>query len=310
MLLLPLKKLFRWHRREIKYDLLSRLAPDDNSRLVDVLQRLALDQRQNYKRNRHNIDLFFQYAQAANFAANQDRLERVLELGTGYSSMLLHRVRRDGTSIYSLDGRPIDDYDIAPVLLSLQGDVEFINGFSVTSLQMKEFYTGQSRGIFLDIPADRLRQALQDFIQPVESKYSKALGLAVGVDDFSRRCLDLLFDADGVRCLSSLFPGICLEESRFSQSTGDSALQALLKEAPEFDFIFFDCGEFSSMVEWTILKDRIRPGGLAVFHDIYFPKSVKNFLVAAAVTVDKEWEILYRDRTTPQGLLIARKRSA
>lgn len=304
---LSLKARFRWHRKLVKYDLLSRFKPDAHSRLVDVLRRSALDQRQNPAKNRHNLDLFFLYAHAANCAANLPRLERTLELGTGYSSVLLHRVRRPETRMFSIDGRPIDDYDIATPLLALRDEVDFINGFTITRAQMDGFYDGESRALFLDTPAATLREHLPAFIVPHGGPYAQALGLRPEAPDFVERCLGLLFEGDKVRCLKSLLPKIYEREAAFTQPEGASAMEGLLAEVEFFDYIFFDCGEFSSLVEWTLLKDRIRPGGLAVLHDIYFPKSTKNFLLAAAIAASEDWTVLHQDRTTPQGLLIAQK---
>ena len=48
-------------------------------------------------------------------------------------------------------------------------------------------------------------------------------------------------------------------------------------------------------------------GSYALLHDIYYPKSIKNFLVAIYLELDDSWEILYLDNASPQGGLVAIK---
>ena len=75
----------------------------------------------------------------------------------------------------------------------------------------------------------------------------------------------------------------------------------------DWDLIFFDSGEVSTMPEWEITRDQINAGTLVAFHDIYFPKSMKSFLPCASLILDPRWEVLYVDNSTIQGLLVARK---
>ena len=81
----------------------------------------------------------------------------------------------------------------------------------------------------------------------------------------------------------------------------------ILENNIEYDFIFFDSGELSSLVEWVLLENQIKIGGYAILHDIYFPKSIKNFLVASFINISKNWEIVYKDLSTTQGMLVAKR---
>jgi len=78
-------------------------------------------------------------------------------------------------------------------------------------------------------------------------------------------------------------------------------------QGSNWDFVFFDGGELSSVMEWIKLKDRIAVGGMAAFHDIFFPKSFKNFIVCASLLADPGWTVVFVDDTTNQGLLMARR---
>lgn len=294
-----------WQRKMLRYDLISRFSPDADSALVDALQRLALDRRRAPVKHRHALGVFFQYVHAANLVRNLKPLGTVLELGRGYSTVVLASVLPPETRFFSVDGKPVARYDIAPCLAGLNGRVRFVDGFTITADQMCAFYDGQDKDRFLGRPAGDILGVLPDFFLPAQGPYAAAMGLPPDRPDFARRCRDALARRDRLRCLSQLFPQDLASELRYSAQGRDTALDAVFAQVPTFDAVFFDCGEFSSMVEWELLKDRIRPGGLAVFHDIYFPKSVKNFLVCAAVATDPAWQVLYRDASTPQGLLAA-----
>jgi len=297
----------KWQKKMLKYLLKGVFQPDAASKLIETLKKLALDTRNNPEKNPHNLQIFFQYAQAANFIANLDPLQNVLEIGRGYSTMLLAFFKKPETRLFSIDAKPIEDYDIADPLRFIENDVDFINGFTVTDAEMRSFYNRESKDNFLDTDASKIKDAVPEYIRPDSGKYAKALGLNPLKNEFTKSCLDTLFDGQKPRCLGALFPEILTREMRYAETQGPGVLDGLLKKVQVLDAVFLDCGEFSSMIEWMKVKDRIRKHGLAIFHDIYFPKSVKNFLVCAAISASKDWETLYQDATTPQGLLIVRR---
>lgn len=115
-----------------------------------------------------------------------------------------------------------------------------------------------------------------------------------------RRLLDLFSAGKNFANEISFLQGID------SQGKG-SVIDKLTADGAHWDFIFFDSGELASMIEWPMLKDNISIGGYAAFHDIYFPKSIKNILPCAAVLADPDWEMVFCDDSTKQGLLIAQR---
>ena len=297
----------KWQKKMLKYHLKGVFQPDAASKLIETLKKLALDTRNNPEKNPHNLQIFFQYAQAANFTANLNPLKNVLEIGRGYSTMLLAFLKKPETKMFSIDAKPIENYDIAEPLGFIKNNVEFINGFTVTDAEIRSFYNGESKDNFLDTDASAIKKAILEYIRPSSGEYTQALGLNASSNNFAGACLDKLFDGQKLRCMGALFPEILTREMRYAETKGPGVLDGLLKKVDVFDSVFLDCGEFSSMIEWMKVKDQIRKHGLAIFHDIYFPKSVKNFLICAAVRASKDWEILYQDATTPQGLIIARR---
>jgi hypothetical protein len=85
-------------------------------------------------------------------------------------------------------------------------------------------------------------------------------------------------------------------------------IRKILKENSDLDldFFFSDCGEYCGYPEWLIVKDVIKKGGIFAAHDIYYPKSIKNFKVVEEIEKSKEWKVLEKTKTR-QGLFIAVK---
>ena len=75
----------------------------------------------------------------------------------------------------------------------------------------------------------------------------------------------------------------------------------------KWDVIYFDSGELSTNVECIKLERSFNPGALIGFHDVYFPKSFKSWLPCAALTMSNDWNVLYKDSSTSQGMLIAER---
>lgn len=84
-------------------------------------------------------------------------------------------------------------------------------------------------------------------------------------------------------------------------------VRSLLADGREWDMVFLDSGELVSMVEWMLVRDCVAPGGLVVLHDVFFPKSLKNVVVAGAISASPDWDVLHVDETTIQGLMVARR---
>jgi len=93
----------------------------------------------------------------------------------------------------------------------------------------------------------------------------------------------------------------------FDAMKGVGACHRIAASETPINAVFFDCGEASSFAEFIALESRLTTGSYVLLHDIYFPKSIKNFLLAALLTIDPEWEVLYQDLVSPQGGLVAIK---
>jgi len=297
-----------WQRKMLRQGLASALDPNADDLLIQVQRKLALDARRHPAKSGTGPRVFAQYMTAAQFAASLPGPARVLELGRGYSTVALSWSLPPDALLVSVDAKPVSAYDIHTPLARLAERVRFEDGFTITGEQMGRAYEPRALTDLLG-PGDALRRALPDFLVPAQSPYAGALGLnGMDAEALARACLERMFQGGEVLGPDRLLPEMYARDSRFVAPGPPSVLDRLMEEFESFDAVFFDCGEFSSLPEWSLLSDRIRPGGLAVFHDVYFPKSVKNYLICAAVAASADWEILYRDRSTPQGLVVARRR--
>lgn len=296
-----------WQINCIKNNVANKFTPDYMSALSNILKIITIDTK--YNNDKFNFECFFQYIQSINFARNT-RIDVALEIGTGYSTFLLPRIKNESNKLISLDATSMDKFNYSRQLRIIEKDIEFMTDFSVTIDEMKDFYNGKPKQVFLDTDADQLKEAVKRFIKNnYDHIYYLELGIGESVNqgNIINQILEKLFQDNQINCFSTLFPSRFKSDFAFAGSKRKSALDKILDRYDSLDYVFFDCGELSSMIEWMKLKDHIRVGGLAAFHDIYFPKSIKNFMVCAAIHCSSKWRIIYQDESTPQGLLVAEK---
>ena len=243
---------------------------------------------------------------------------RVLELGAGLSTGLWARYAdQTGAEVTSVcaEFAPTRSYlSETPEGDLLDRVVQCVEGFTVTGDQVESFYDAGPRDSFAGIPVKDIASALPLFSTPLKRgpRNGRVRLLRQQFSD-SASAKDILFPDGRLQIppvvLDAFSDGLRYENELAMLRTAESEGRAgvLQQLTGEWDLIFFDSGELSTIVEWTLLCDRIAPGGFVALHDIYFPKSVKNCLVAAAVVADPSWEVVYVDDSTSQGLLIARR---
>ena len=100
------------------------------------------------------------------------------------------------------------------------------------------------------------------------------------------------------------------DEFDFLKSTKSKGALANLLRKNRPNLIFLDSGEFSTLAEFLVVDDLAEMGTIILVHDIVFPKSIKGFLIGALLTASPKWEILWVDRSTPQGMLAAVRKQA
>jgi len=75
----------------------------------------------------------------------------------------------------------------------------------------------------------------------------------------------------------------------------------------DFDpnLIYLDSGEFSTFIEFQIIDRTCKSGTFLVVQNILFPKSIKGFLISCALMASPRWDVVWVDKSTPQGIVIA-----
>jgi hypothetical protein len=87
--------------------------------------------------------------------------------------------------------------------------------------------------------------------------------------------------------------------------TGPKLCSEIAADGPAVDGLSLDCGELSSVAEFSLLEPILPIGGYLLLHDIRYPKPIKNFLMAAYLELSSDWEGIYTDLATPHGRWLA-----
>lgn len=231
----------------------------------------------------------------------QNRFEgELLELGGGYSTVLFKTMfASNQAKITSVDLNPTKYNRILNSVKNTQGFLASINSIKKPTVSLSEAIAGlESLRVQLkEVPCEELRRVLANY---VPDQLEEIVACIVASDGLPMR--ELFSAHHGYE-----------EDLHFYESNnyleGKGYCSELRETGVELDAVFFDCGEVSSVGEWSLLSDQIRVGGYALFHDIFYPKSIKNFLVVALVELSSDWEVLYIDKLSRQGGMVARRTS-
>jgi hypothetical protein len=190
-------------------------------------------------------------------------------------------------------------------------NIKFRKGISISTQEIEAFYDRELTQIG-GIPFAEAISASITFIDTsLDARKAPSVARALGLDEFN---------VPGVLSTIQMSKRIPSQLLRVYRTTCDElefhvgsaepvkgCMQEIM-DSSGIDAVFLDSGEFSSMPEWEIVVSRLRPGGYVILHDIFFPKSFKNWLVCGSISANPAYEILYIDRSTPQGLMVAQKK--
>jgi len=247
------------------------------------------------------IDPFYSYLAMLDVLKQAKISGEGLEIGGGYSTILFSQlVDRNSMSIESIDMNPDKYLRIIPrskTRKHLFERIKRVDRLSVSLEQVLNSYKIDLAARITQVGYERYTLALKSFIR------EKHAFVKNNIDIFEYKPEEwgeLLLQLPDFK-----------EEEKFYVNNGINGkvgyCSELQQQGRTFDFIFFDCGEYSSLAEWFILEKQIKVGGFALLHDIYYPKSVKNFLVASFIAVSEDWQIVYIDAVSQQGALVAKR---
>ena len=223
---------------------------------------------------------------------------KFLELGGGYSTVIFnHYFAKLPIQLISIDAYPVKYNRILNSFHSSKSFLDSIDCRYQLTVDYQQAVDGVSQliGELSKFSETSLQKSLSRFVldpSVVHLIIKKIHSQSLADELISHR------NSVSERQIYSLRSG----PSFFSELSSKSSIRKA-----EFDAIFFDCGELSSMAEWIYFKELIPVGGYALFHDIFYPKSIKNFLVATYIDLSPCWDIVLLDSFTPQGGMIAKK---
>ena len=216
------------------------------------------------------------------------------ELGGGYSTILAPlSLRIPMSKIHSVDFNP-DKYD--RILNSAWKKRNFLKAINLYS-EITVSYQ-QVEESLLEIAERLTKYSLEDVL--------RAVGLFAG-DSFSS-CNDKAQLKELMLNSFREHPNAHDEKAFydfFDAPCGEKLCSRLVSSQTRMDVLFLDCGELSSIAEFILLEPLVPVGGFILLHDIFYPKSIKNYLVATLLELSEEWEVLYKDEASPQGGLVA-----
>ena len=242
-------------------------------------------------------------------------VKRILEIGGGQSTALLATIgARLGWEIVTVDMNPeaiamkIRSQGVTNAVLE---KIHFKQGVSLSTTEIRSFYESNLISI-AGVPFAVAAKNAVSFIDTTMDARKVPLVLhALSLQEFFPESVvgKIIEEKHLNQSLIKVFrcPGDEFEFNFNGEINQAGCLQEIMDESA-IDVVFLDSGEFSSIPEWEIVERSLRPGGYVICHDIFFPKSFKNWLVCGSIMANPAYEILYIDRSTPQGLMVSRKK--
>ena len=251
--------------------------------------------------------------------AEQRGCKTVLEIGAGLSTAVwADFAKRTGAKVCTIDASVARMKSYVRNTRheeTVSDHIDLIEGATIHSKDLIDFFTGQPQTTYGGVDVASFMDQLDLFrCQYCSIKRWHKVSKIAGRWDWS--AVDLL-TADSSLHLSRPLLDLYSQATTFDNAVSflsnidaqgkGGVIDKLTANGSSWDFIFFDSGELASMIEWLKLKNKIAVGGFVAFHDIYFPKSLKNIIPCAALMADPDWEVVFCDDSTKQGILIAER---
>ena len=209
-------------------------------------------------------------------------------MSLGFSTILAPTFLKIPVSITSVDFNPQKYHRI---LSSRTATKSFLNRIDFQSQ--------------ITVSLAEVNTCLQEITEALEQTDSKPINTALSTFGYNNK-----FNRERLINDFQSHPSYMEEVHFYNQhaaTSGQKFCSNLAASQTRYNAYFFDCGEISSVAEFWILQRKMMVGDYVLLHDIKYPKSIKNFIVATFLIISKEWNILYLDTETPQGGLVAKR---
>ncbi len=221
----------------------------------------------------------------------------LLEFGGGYSTVLAVQVLKRLTKFRSIDINPQKYFRILNSKKNLKrfsNFVEIVPEITVSFEEVKNSYITLKK----------------EFSKYQFELVNESLSLYAG--DYATELSDVIFRNNENSLLEFIENKDSFkDEVNFyidnNMLSNEGFCTKLTKDSNQVDAIFYDCGEISSNAEWFATSKLIPLGGYVLLHDIYYPKSIKNVFIATLISLSDEWEIIFIDKESSQGGLLAQR---
>lgn len=266
--------------------------------------------------NQREKEVFLSYLRGFSILFFDPSVKNIVEIGVGHSTAILTLMaERFGCKISAIDMNPeaiknkIKNTELCDKIFK---NVNFLRGFSISRSDLSAYYERNLESIG-GIPFSQVIDAAGEFIETsMDARKEPRVLNALGISSLNVLLMKATVLENGKfsQVLLDIFRDKGDEFDFLPDAQANSNLLTETLDQDEVDAVFLDSGEFSSLPEWEIVSKRLRSGGYVILHDIFFPKSFKNWLVCASIRANPNWEIIYIDRSNPQGLMVARKVNA
>jgi len=253
--------------------------------------------------------------------AFQPKPVTIVEIGVGLSTLVISDLisrRKDGSKLISYDIRGKDAFVENTRELKIDIDrclksIDFRKEATCTYEELTSFYMS-SQSTVAKMGHEQLLKGLDRFVDwSMDDRRLLMVERLLGLENKTTLINDLRnFFLDNGLFSSSLFDLYRSNDCEFEWLKGYQSevnFERSLKNQ-KIDIVYLDSGEFSSVLEFNKLEKYLEPGSILVVQDILFPKSIKSFLIGAFLIGSTDYQILWQDNTTPQGVLVAVKTSS
>lgn len=257
--------------------------------------------------------VFLSYLKAFSILLFDPSVKSIVEIGGGQSTAIFSLMSETtGCEVNVIDMNPdaIKNKVKDDVLCKkIAKNVNFHKGVSITGKELGDYYSPKISHVG-GIPLNKAIQSAKEFIDiSMDNRKENRVLEALNIPSLDSSLLEgAIIESGGFsQALLDVFRTKDDEFDYVSVGNSDKGLLADLIEDKAADVVFLDSGEFSSLPEWEIVSNKLRPGGYVILHDIIFPKSFKNWLVCGSIEANDDWNTIYTDMTTPQGIMVAKK---